>query len=121
MNVKSMDVTSAFLQGEPLSRTVFMEPPAEMQRAGYVWRLNKSVYGLYDASRKWFQAVKPELLKLGMKTVSGDEAFLSMVKNGQLEGLCILHVDDFLVAGKSNFLSALDNQLKGRFKFGKVE
>ena len=54
MNIRSMDVTSAFLQGEPLARKVFMEPPAEVKRQGFVWKLNKSVYGLYDASRKWF-------------------------------------------------------------------
>jgi hypothetical protein len=56
-----------------------------------------------------------------MKPVSGDEAFFTMVKDGKLEGLCILHVDDFLVAGQSNFLTALDIQLHGRFKFGKIE
>ena len=121
MKVQSMDVTSAFLQGQPLRRKVFMEPPVERQRNGMIWKLKKSVYGLYDASRKWYQAVKPELLSLGMKPVSGDEAFFSMVKDGELVGLCILHVDDFLVAGKSSFLSALDRQLQGRFKFGKVE
>ena len=121
MKIQSMDVTSAFLQGQPLKRNVFMEPPAERQKEGVIWKLNKSVYGLYDASRKWFQAVNPELLHLGTKPVSGDEACFSMVKDGQLVGLCILHVDDFLVAGKPSFLSALDNQLKGRFKFGKVE
>ena len=32
-----------------------------------------------------------------------------------------MHVEDFLVAGNSNFLWALDRKLKGRFKFGKVE
>ena len=121
MKIKSMDVTSAFLQGEPLKRKVYMEPPVERQQEGIIWKLNKSVYGLYDASRKWFQAVKPELLDLGMKTVSGDEAFFSMMKDGKLVGLCILHVDDFLVAGNSNFLRALDRKLNGRFKFGKVE
>ena len=121
MKVKSMDVTSAFLQGEPLKRKVYMEPPAERQQAGMIWKLNRSVYGLYDASRKWFQAVKPELLDLGLKPVSGDEAFFSMVKDGKLVGLCILHVDDFLVAGSSDFLKALDRKLHGRFKFGKVE
>ena len=121
MNIKSMDVTSAFLQGEPLTRKVFMEPPAELQRDGHIWKLRKSVYGLCDASRKWFQSVKPELIQLGMKAVSGDEAFFSLVKDGTLVGLCILHVDDFLVAGKPNFLSALDRQLNGRFKFGKVK
>ena len=64
-----------------------MEPPAKLQVDGYIWKLNKSVYGLYDASRKLFQAVKPELLKLGMKPVSGDEAFFSVVKNDKLVGL----------------------------------
>ena len=121
MKIKSMDVTSAFLQGEQLRRKVFMEPPAERQKCGSIWKLNKSVYGLYDASRKWFQAVKPQLLSLGMKPVSGDEAFFSIVKDGELIGLCILHVDDFLVAGKSSFMNALDRTLNGRFKFGKVE
>ena len=72
-----------------------MEPPTEKKKAGYIWKLNKSVYGLYDASRKWFQAVRPELLKIGMKAVSGDKAFFSKVKDGRLIGLCILHVDDF--------------------------
>ena len=70
MRIKSMDVTSAFLQGAPLSRLVYMEPPAERQNRDVIWKLNKSVYGLYDASRKWFQAVKPELLSLGMKPSS---------------------------------------------------
>ena len=121
MRIKSMDVTNAFLQGEPLSRKVYMEPPAEVQRDGYIWKLNKSVYGLYDASRKWFQAVKPELINLGTKAVSGDEAFFSLTRDGQLMGLCILHVDDFLVAGRSQFLLDLDSLLKGRFKFGENE
>ena len=56
-----------------------------------------------------------------MKAMCGDEAFFSLVKNDNLVGLCVLHVDDFLVAGKPSFLSALDQQLQGRFKFGKVE
>ena len=34
MQVKSMDVTSAFLQGEQLSKKVFMEPPAKVQKDG---------------------------------------------------------------------------------------
>ena len=121
MKLKSMDVSSAFLQGAPLERKVYMEPPAERQKKGMIWKLNKSVYGLYDASRKWFQAVKPELQALGMRSVSGDEAFFYHMKDGKLVGLCILHVDDFLVAGRSEFLRALDQKLGGRFKFGKVE
>ena len=65
--LKSLDVNSAFLQGSPLERDIFMQPPPEKAEAGKIWKLKKSCYGLYDASRKWFQAVKEQLLKVGMK------------------------------------------------------
>ena len=51
MQIKNMDVKSAFLQGTPLDREVFMEPPSEYKKTGIVWKLKKTVYGLYDASR----------------------------------------------------------------------
>ena len=119
--LKSLDVTSAFLQGEPLERDVFMEPPKEAKVEGKVWKLMKSAYGLYDASRKWFLAVKAEVLGIGMKPVSGDEAVFHMIKDGILIGLCLLHVDDFLVGGSPEFHELLGRRLQGRFTFGKIE
>ena len=35
--------------------------------------------------------------------------------------MTVLHVEDFLVAGKSEFLKALSTQLERRFTFGKTE
>ena len=35
--IQNMDVKSAFLQGTPLEREVFMEPPALYKRPGIVW------------------------------------------------------------------------------------
>ena len=119
--LKGLDVTSAFLQGEPLERDVFMEPPKEAKVEGKVWKLMKSAYGLYDASRKWFLAVKAEVLGIGMKPVSGDEAVFHMIKDGILIGLCLLHVDDFLVGGSPEFHKLLGRRLQGRFTFGKIE
>jgi hypothetical protein len=49
--LKSLDVTSAFLQGEKLERDVFVIPPLEARKPGKLWKLQKSAYGLYDASR----------------------------------------------------------------------
>ena len=120
--LKSLDVNSAFLQGSPLERDIFMQPPPEKAEAGKIWKLKKSCYGLYDASRKWFQAVKEQLLKVGMKNVSGDEAFFYMhdEKDG-MSGLCILHVDDFLIAGTPKFHDKIAKQLRNRFSFGKIE
>ena len=119
--IKNMDVKSAFLQGTLLNREVFMEPPPEFKKTGIVWKLKKTVYGLYDASRSWYFAVKAELTNFGMKSVSGDDAFFTMIRNGELFGMTILHVDDFLLAGSSEFLQMLSQKLKRRFTFGKTE
>ena len=119
--LKSLDVTSAFLQGYPLDRDVFIQPPKEKSEPGKVWKLLKSCYGLNDASRRWFMAVRETLVKLGMKSVSGDDAFFFLIKEGKLIGMCILHVDDFLMGGTDSFYKVVQDKLLGRFTFGKVE
>ena len=48
--INSLDVKTAFLQGKPIERTVFVWPPKEA-KTGKVWELKKCVYGLVDASR----------------------------------------------------------------------
>ena len=115
MKLKSLDATSAFLQGDPLVRDVYIWPPKERRKEGKIWKLKKSCYGLYDASRKWYLAVKDNLKSIGMKHLSGDEAFFYLVKDGKLCGMILLHVDDFIVAGNANFhetvLSSLENRL----------
>ena len=89
-----------------------MEPPAELKKPGIVWKLKKTVYGLYDASRSWYFAVKEELKSFGLKSISGDDAFFSMRKDGELYGMTVLHVDDFLVAGSPDFLKVISEKLK---------
>ena len=121
LEIKNMDVKSAFLQGTPLKRNVYMEPPVECKKPGIVWKLKKTVYGLYDVSRSWYFAVKEQLKRFGMKSVSGDDAFFTMTKGGELYGMFVLHVDDFLVAGKPDFLKAQGTQLQKRFTFGRTE
>ena len=116
--LKSMDVTSAFLQGTPLDRDIYIEPPEECVSKGKVWKLLKGCYGLNDASRKWFMAVRETLVNLGMQSVSGDDAFFFLTINGSLMGMCILHVDDFLLAGNEQFFTKIQDTLTSRFTFG---
>ena len=79
--VRALDVKSAFLQGLPINRDIYVQPPEEACDEGYVWKLKKSAYGLYDASRRWFLAVKELLLSLGMKQAKGHEAVFYKTKN----------------------------------------
>ena len=44
-----------------------------------------------------------------------------MRNNGELSGICILHVDDFLLGGNTYFFSLVESKLIGRFTFGKIE
>ena len=119
--LKTLDVTSAFLQGQPLTREVYVQPPEEVIKEGIIWKLKKTCYGLYDASRSWYFAVKEQIEKLGMKTLSGDSSFFYLHKEGKLVGLCILHVDDFLIGGTSEFFRLIECHLLNKFTFGKVQ
>ena len=82
--IKSLDVTTAFLQGYPLEREVFIKPPPEKAEPAQIWQLKKACQGLYDASRRWYMAVRETLLSMGMKSVSGDDAFFYLSNNGKL-------------------------------------
>ena len=56
-----------------------------------------------------------------MKSISGDDAFFSMNREGELQGMTVLHVDDFLVAGNQDFIRMIGQKLKKRFTFGKTD
>ena len=71
----SVDIRAAFLQAKTLDRDVFMQPPTDQRTEGYVWKLKKPLYGLDDASRKFWLKLKDTLVALGMKVMLGDEAF----------------------------------------------
>ena len=74
--VASVDIFAAFLQSIVLDREVYVEPPSDIKKQGIVWKLNKPLYGLDDASRKFWLRVRDVFLnKLNLKTVEGDEAF----------------------------------------------
>ena len=99
----SIDVKTAFLQGKPINRDVYLMPPKEFKREGFIWKLNKCVYGLNDASRTWYLRVREELERLGVKVSSYDAGLFYWVRNSHLEGILRTHVDDFCWGGSSIF------------------
>ena len=58
-----------------LDRDGYMKPPEDQRVEGYVWKLKKPLYGLDDASRKFWLKLKDTLVSVGLKIMPGDESF----------------------------------------------
>ena len=120
-DICTTDISSAFLQGSEMDRQVFIKPPREANQKGMLWLLNKCLYGLKDASRKWYLRVMEKLKELGFQTSKFDSAMFFLIKDNKLVGVVALHVDDFLHAGSPYFNDTILPQLMSCFKVGKSE
>ena len=123
-----MDIRAAFLQSKELDREVFVVPPRDVAKDGVIWKLRKPLYGLDDASRKFWMKIKPLFHEEGMKTLSGDEAFYYQHDGKNLNGMILTQVDDFFMAGKSDFLMKITKKIednltveKDKFRFNGID
>ena len=120
-DIKTTDITAAFLQGNQMDRDVYVQPPREIRLEGELWLLNKCLYGLKDASRKWYLKVVDKLKKLDFQTSHYDSGLFYLLKDNKLIGIVALHVDDFLHAGTPYFNKTIMPQVLSCFKVGKSE
>ena len=118
--IRSLDVKCAFLQGKLIQRDVFLKPPREA-KTDKVWKLEKTIYGLGDASRKWYLELKETLEMLGMVMSRYDEAVFYFQYDGALQGVIALHVDDFFHAGSDEFNAKIMVNVRTKFKISKEE
>ena len=110
----TIDIKSAFLQGEKIDRRVILKPP-KCVKTNKTWLLKKCVYGLRDASRKWYLKLDEALTQLGLGKMSLDEGVYVWRKNGEFKGMVCLHVDDLMYTGDLEFRSQVIAALKKTF------
>ena len=111
--LRSVDIRAAFLQAKNLDREVFFLPPKDVRKEGLIWLLKKPLYGLNDASRKFWLKVKSVFNDIGLKRLEGDEAvYYKHDKNGNLEGMVSTHVDDFIMAENNDFVSMVTEKIR---------
>lgn len=115
--VRSMDITTAYLQGRKIQRRVLLEPPEEYNN-GKLWLLKKTVYGLQDAAKEWYQSLKEQLVKLDLFQSKFDPTLFFHIKERKLEGALCFHVDDILWIGSSRFEQNIIKSLKEVFQIG---
>ena len=119
--LQGMDVSAAFLQGAPLDREVFMNPPKEYKTEGKIWLLKKPVYGLADAGRLWYKRLRDEILSLGCKDLTGDSAVFLMHEKGKLIGIIGTHVDDLIYGGTPEFEEKVIEPIMTTFNISKTD
>ena len=98
--VRQVDVNNAFLNGE-LTEEVFMCQPEgffDNQKPSYVCKLHKSLYGLKQALRAWYDKLKNCMLHWGFVNTSLDSSLFIRRSSTSLI-LILIYVDDILITG----------------------
>lgn len=112
-----MDVTNAFLHGD-LSETVYMTMPQGYTHLGcrithnqilglpdksptrLVCKLKKSLYGLRQSPRLWFNKFSTTILQMGFIQSKADYSLFSLHSESTIT-IILVYVDDLLICGNS--------------------
>ncbi|GJY91981.1 retrotransposon protein, putative, ty1-copia subclass [Tanacetum coccineum] len=97
-----MDIKTAFLNGH-LSEDIYMvqhEGFVDPKHPNKVCKLQRSIYGLKQASRSWNKRFDVKIKKIGF-TQNPDEPCVYLKANGSNVAFLILYVDDILLMGNN--------------------
>ena len=94
-----LDIEQAFVQSE-LDHEVFMKLPQGCgSMSGKIVRLNKSLYGLRQASRTFNKRLVVDLKRIGFEQCLSDPCVLRFMMGDEVLGMVVIHVDDILFGG----------------------
>ena len=112
------DAKGAFLHAD-IDCEIYLEPPPRMVRPfkGAVWLLQKAIYGLKQAGRRWYQHFTSILLMIGFVCSAVDPClFIYSVAPHFI--LILFHVDDFAGgAGTIETVAWLETKLGEHIRF----
>ena len=100
-HVQQLDVNNAFLHGD-LTEDVYMTVPPGVpsSRPNQCCKLLKSLYGLKQASRKWYEKLSILLLSCGYQQAQADHS-LFVKSAGADFTILLVYVNDIVLTGNS--------------------
>jgi hypothetical protein len=99
---KQLNVSNAFLHGH-LKEEVFCQQPTgfvDANRPDAVCLLDKSLYGLRQAPRAWFERFAAFIKTIGFSPTRSDPS-LFILRHGSSTAFLLLYVDDIVLTGSS--------------------
>lgn len=116
--ISHMDVVTAFLNGN-LQEVIYMQQPPGFERKGLehlVCKLYKSIYGLKQSPRAWYQEIDTYLRAHGW-TRSDADPNLYFLQEGDSIVLLLLYVDDLLITGNTpSRVAEVKKQLQEKYE-----
>ena len=100
LDVCRFDAEQAFVQSN-LDEDAFMRLPRGCgEMSGKVVRLNRSLYGLKEASRSWHNHLLSHMKSLGFERSLADAGVLRLVESGTVSMVIVVHVGDIFAVGR---------------------
>ena len=115
--IRQMDVKNAFLNGFLKEELYMMQPEGfvDLEGANKVCKLQRSIYGLVQASRSWNICFEEVIKAYGFIQTFGEACIYKKV-NGSSVAFLILYVDDILlIRNDVQFLETIQGYLKSVF------
>ena len=100
-HLRQLDVNNAFFHGE-LDEEVYMQipPGLSVDNPQLVCRLQRSLYGLKQASRQWFMKLSSFLSSHGFQQSNADHS-LFLRFTGVITTILLVYVDDIILTGNN--------------------
>ena len=96
LEVHQLDIVNAYINGM-LEELIYMEPPDALGlRQDQVLLLQRSIYGLKQSGRVWYNNIYSELRKLGFTRTESDWSVFVSTDGSLIIGL---YVDDMVIMG----------------------
>jgi len=110
LHVHSVDISSAFLNGD-LEEEIYMKQPQGFVQFGsdYVCRLQKAIYGLKQAGRQWNKKLHQVLSTMGFRRLESDRSIYIYLRDN-VRIIIPVFVDDITLASSSQ--KAIDDTVK---------